>query len=100
MAVPAQGPPVNVPIRMTVHCIHIIPANDTKESVFGPPLNFPRRRWGSNPGPLAPETSALSRFWLLFVLRIVLIKVLVALRFERQHIESDVTSACNVIDVI
>ena len=41
---------------------HVIPANDTKGSVFGPTI-FPRRRQGSNPGPLAQEAnlSATSR---------------------------------------
>ena len=38
---------------------YVIPANDTKRSVFGP-TNFPRRRRGSNPGPLAQEASALT----------------------------------------
>ena len=38
---------------------HVIPANDTKGSVFGP-TNFPRRRRGSNLGPLAQEASALT----------------------------------------
>ena len=32
-----RGPPVNVPIWRTAHCVHVIPANDTKGSVFGPP---------------------------------------------------------------
>ena len=41
------------------HCFHVIPANDTKGSVFGP-QNFPHRRRGLNPGPLAPEASALT----------------------------------------
>ena len=38
---------------------HVISANDTKGSVFGP-TNVPRRRQGSNPGPLAQEASALT----------------------------------------
>ena len=38
---------------------HVIPANDTKGSVSGP-TKFPRRRQGSNPGPLAQEASALT----------------------------------------
>ena len=29
------GPPVNVSIRRTSHCTHVIPANYTKESVLG-----------------------------------------------------------------
>ena len=37
----------------------VIPANDAKGSVFGP-TNFPRRRRGSNLGPLAQEASALT----------------------------------------
>ena len=47
-------PPVNVPIRRTAHCVHVISANET-EACF----NLPRRRRGSNLGPLAPEASAL-----------------------------------------
>ena len=35
----------------------VIPANDTRESLFGH-RNFPRRERGSNLGPLAPEASA------------------------------------------
>ena len=35
----------------------VIPANDTRESLFRH-RNFPRREWGSNLGPLAPEASA------------------------------------------
>ena len=30
-----KGPPVNVPIRRTAHLSSAIPANDTKESMFG-----------------------------------------------------------------
>ena len=30
-----RGPPVNVPIRRTAHLFSDIPANDTKESMFG-----------------------------------------------------------------
>ena len=29
-----RGPPVNIPIRRTAHCSHVIPANDMKGSVF------------------------------------------------------------------
>ena len=55
-----RGHPVNnVPIRRTMHLSSVIPANDTKESVFGL-QNFPRRKWGSNLGPLAPEASAIT----------------------------------------
>ena len=37
----------------------VIPANDTRESVFGL-RNFPHPKLGSNLGPLAPEASALT----------------------------------------
>ena len=51
-----------------MHLSSVIPANDTRESVFGL-QNFPRRERGSNLGPLAPEASALTtelpRFQLL-----------------------------------
>ena len=30
-----RGPPVNVPIRRTAYLFSAIPANDTKESIFG-----------------------------------------------------------------
>ena len=39
---PHRGHPVNVPIRRTAHLSSVIPANDTKESVFEH-QNFPRR---------------------------------------------------------
>ena len=42
-----------------MHLSNVIPANDTRESVFGL-RNFPRRERGSNLGPLAPEASALT----------------------------------------
>ena len=65
-----RGPLVDVPIRTMTHCVHVTPANDMKSRVFGPP-NFPRSRGGSNPGPLAPEASAMTtgllRFYCLFV---------------------------------
>ena len=32
---PAQGASSYVPIQRTAHCIHVMPANDTNESVFG-----------------------------------------------------------------
>ena len=54
-----RGHPVNVPIRRTMHLSSVIPANNTRESVFGL-RNFPRRERGSNLGPLAPEASALT----------------------------------------
>ena len=45
MNVPAQGTSVNVPIRRTAHCVHVIPANDTEKrlawsdiKLFGPRL--------------------------------------------------------------
>ena len=52
-----RGHPVNVPIRKTMHLSSVIPANDTRESVFGH-RNFSRRERESNLGPLAPEASA------------------------------------------
>ena len=54
-----RGHPVNVPIRRTMHLSSVIPANDTRESMFGH-RNFPRREQGSNLGPLAPEASEAS----------------------------------------
>ena len=45
-----RGHPVNVPIRRMMHLSSVIPANDTRESVFGN-QNFPRRERGSNLGP-------------------------------------------------
>ena len=41
-----------------MHLSSVIPANDTRESVFGH-RNFSRRERESNLGPLAPEASAL-----------------------------------------
>ena len=52
-----RGHPVNVPIRRMMHLSSVIPANDTRESMFGQ-RNFPRPKRGSNLGPLAPEASA------------------------------------------
>ena len=52
-----RGHPVNVPIRRTMHLSSVIPANDTRESVFRH-RNFSRRKLESNLGPLAPEASA------------------------------------------
>ena len=54
-----RGHPVNIPIRRTMHLSSVIPANDTRESVFGH-RNLPRSERGSNLGPLAPEASALT----------------------------------------
>ena len=42
-----------------MHLSSVIPANDTRESVFGL-RNFPHRGRGSNRGPLASEASALT----------------------------------------
>ena len=61
------GPPVNVPIRRTAHCFHVIPANDTNESVFGH-RKFPCLSLGSIPVPLAQKacsalTTELPRLW-------------------------------------
>ena len=58
-----RGHPVNVPIRRTVHLSRVIPANDTRESVFGHG-NFPRHKRRSNLGPLAPKclTTELPHF--------------------------------------
>ena len=54
-----SGKPCNIiPIRRTMHLSSVIPANDTKESVFGQ-RNFSRHEWESNLGPLAPEASGL-----------------------------------------
>ena len=50
---------MNVSIQRTVHLSRVIPANYTRESVFGL-RNFPRREQGLNLGPLAPEASALT----------------------------------------
>ena len=54
------GAPVNILIRRTAHCVHVIPANDTKRSVFGH-RTFRRLPRGSNPVPLAPEASVLTK---------------------------------------
>ena len=53
-----RGHPVNVPIWRTMHLSSVIPANDTRESVFGH-RNFPRRERGSNLGFWSME----SRCW-------------------------------------
>ena len=71
MAAPVQGGPlVNVPIRRTVRCLHVIPANDTKGSR---PPNNPRRRRGSNPGPLAPEAGVLTTEVPRFLIGLILL---------------------------
>ena len=59
MTVPAQGASSKRPDPKDGALYHVIPANDTKGSVFGP-TSFPRRRRGSNPGPPAQEASALT----------------------------------------
>ena len=51
----ARAPPP-IPTALS-YCV--IPANDTRESVFGL-RNFPRRKRGSNLGSLAPDASALT----------------------------------------
>ena len=53
-----MGHAVNIQIRRTMDLSSVIPANETKESVF-PLRNFPSREHGSNPRPLAPEASGL-----------------------------------------
>ena len=60
MTVPAQGASSQRPDPKDGALYHVIPANDTKGSKFGP-TNFPRRRRGSNPGPLAQETLCMMK---------------------------------------
>ena len=50
--------PAQAQILRVVHLSSVIPANDTRESVFGHRI-FSCREWGSNLGPLASEASAL-----------------------------------------
>ena len=52
-----RGHPLNVPIRRRMHLSSVIPANDTRESMFGH-QNFPPNEQGSDLGSLAPETMA------------------------------------------
>ena len=54
-----RGPPVNVRIQRTAHCFHVIPANDTNESVFRH-RKFPCPSLGSILVPLAQVCSPLS----------------------------------------
>ena len=54
-----RGHPVNFPIQRTAHCIHVMPANDTNESMFGH-RKFPCISLGSIKVPLALEASALT----------------------------------------
>ena len=53
---PCTGPPVNVPIQRTVHLFRVIPANDTKESMFGH-QNVSSPGAGIKPHNLAAEAS-------------------------------------------
>ena len=53
---PCTGPPVNVPIQRTAHLFSVIPANDTKESMFGH-QNVSSPAAGIKPDNLAPEAS-------------------------------------------
>ena len=59
MTVPAQEASSLCPDPKDGALYHVISGNDTKGSLFGP-TNFPRRRRGSNTGPLAQEASALT----------------------------------------
>ena len=52
MNLPAQGSPVNVPIRRTAHLSSVIPANDTKESIVG------HRNFFSPAAGIEPMTSS------------------------------------------
>ena len=54
-----RGPPDNVLIRRTVHLSSVVPANDSKESMFGHRIFFSPAA-GSNPWPLALKASALT----------------------------------------
>ena len=53
---PCTGPPVNVSIQRTAHLFSVIPANDTKESMFGH-QNFSSPAVGIKPYNLAPKAS-------------------------------------------
>ena len=53
---PCTGPSVNVPIQRTAHLFSAIPANDTKESMFGH-QNVSSPAAGTKPDNLAPEAS-------------------------------------------
>ena len=53
---PYTGPPVNVPIQRTAQLFRVIPANDTKESMFGH-QNVSSPAAGIKPDNLAPEAS-------------------------------------------
>ena len=52
------GSSVNVPIRRTTHCFHVMPATDTKEKVFGHQKS-PCLSLGLIPVPFDLEASAL-----------------------------------------
>ena len=53
---PCTEPPVNVPIQRTAHLFSVIPANNTKESMFGH-QNVSSPAAGIKPVNLAPEAS-------------------------------------------
>ena len=55
---PCTGPPVNIPIQRTahLHVFSVIPANDTKESMFGH-QNVSSPAAGIKPDNLAPEAN-------------------------------------------
>ena len=53
-----RGPPFNVPIGRTLHCLEVMPANDMNERVFGQ-QKFPCLSQGSIPVP-SLEASAQS----------------------------------------
>ena len=53
---PCTGPPVNVHISRTAHLFSVIPASDTKESMFGH-QNVSLPAVGIKPDNLAPEAS-------------------------------------------
>ena len=53
---PCTGSPVNIPIQRTAHFFNVIPANDTKESMFGH-QNVSSPAAGIKPDNLAPEAS-------------------------------------------
>ena len=54
-----MGHPFNVPIRRTMNLSSVIPANDTRKSIYGL-WNFPRLERESNLGPLAYQIWATS----------------------------------------
>ena len=72
------------------HCF--LPANDTMESVFGR-RTFPRREWGSNLGPLAPEASALTTELPRLMLIIDFKTLFLNLFFERLELINNLIEA-------